>query len=299
MQTTQSNNTTLDVAQLLREIDDLPSIPETLLEIFKVLDDPDSGPADLSSVVQMDPPLMARILRLANSPYYSRGGNLPDIQRCVAALGYKTVRQVAICVSVATTLVGAVARAQGKMDYRELWHHSVSTGAIAKHLARLTDYPDQEELFTAGLLHDMGKFVLEIHSPEAYDQIIESRLPNGRSLEEVESEYFGCDHAELGAAFGESWRFPPLLVRCFGEHHRISELKGPQNRGDHAVALVALADYLASTMVPSHSDLGFDHRLVNVELLHHKCGLTIAVVEENLKAISDSVKLASSFLDLN
>jgi len=296
---TKNTNTTLDVSQVLREIDDLPSIPETLLAIFKVLDDPDSGPSDLSSVVQMDAPLMARILRLANSPYYSRGGNVPDIQRCVSALGYQTVRQVAICVSVATTLVGAVAKAQGRMDYRELWRHSVSTAAIAKHLAKMVKYEDPEEIFTAGLLHDLGKFVLEIHSPEAYDQLIESRLDNRRSLEDVEKEYFGCDHAELGAAFGESWRFPPLLVKCFGEHHSSEDYTEPLDRSEHAVALVALADYLASTMVPSNSDLGFDHRLVNVASLHHKAGLSVKLVEENLQGISDSVKLASVFLDLN
>jgi two-component system, cell cycle response regulator len=299
MTTAQIQKSKLDVAQLLREIDDLPSIPETLLAIFKVLDDPDSGPSDLSAVVQMDAPLMARILRLANSPYYSRGGNIPDIHRCVGALGYRTVRQVAICVSVATTLVAAVAQARGRMDYRELWRHSVATGAIAKHLAKMAEYPDPEEIFTAGLLHDMGKFVLEIHAPEIYDNIIESRVEANCSLEELEVEIFGCDHAELGAAFGDSWRFPPVLVRCLKEHHRCSELSGPQDREDQAVALVALADYLSSTMMPSHSDLGFDHRLINVATLHLKSGLTINQVEENLHEISEAVQLASGFLDLN
>lgn len=296
---TKNEHSVLDVAQLLREIDDLPSIPETLLEIFRVLDDPQSGPSDLSDVVKMDAPLMARILRLANSPYYSRGGDLPDIHRCVAALGYRTVRQVAICVSVATTLVASVARAQGRMDYRELWRHSVATGAIAKHLARMANYPDPEEIFTAGLLHDLGKFVLEIHAPETYDKLIESRLDSNRTLEEIEKEYFGCDHAEIGAAFGKSWRFPPRLVRCFGEHHKIDNLQGPQDRGDHAVALVALADYLSSTMAPSHSDLGFDPRLVDVAPLHQKAGLTVIQVEDNLEGISEAVNMAAAFLDLN
>ena len=115
--------------KLLLEVDDLPSIPETLMEILKVLDDPDSGPADLSQVVRLDAPLMARILRLANSPYYSSRGDITDIQRCVAVLGYRTVRQVAICVSVATSVMSAVATAKGGLDYRELWRHSVVTAA--------------------------------------------------------------------------------------------------------------------------------------------------------------------------
>ncbi len=180
-----------------------------------------------------------------------------------------------------------------------MWRHSVATGAIAKYLGNLANYPDPDEVFTAGLLHDLGKFVFEIHSPDAYEELIGQRLVSKRSLEDMETEYFGCDHAALGAAFGESWRFPPLLVRCFGEHHLSHELSGFKDRADHAVALVALADYLSSTMVPSHSDLGFDHRLVNVESLHLNSGLTINQVEENLQGISDAVSLASVFLDLN
>ena len=156
--------------------------PETLIHILKVLDNPNSGPADLGAVVRLDAPLMARILRLANSPYYSSRGDITDINRCVSVLGYRTVRQVAICVSVATSVIAAVSKSSGQLDYRELWRHSVVTGAIAKHLAQLAGYPDPEEAFTAGLLHDMGKFVLELHAPDKYHRIIAQWEAAGRRL---------------------------------------------------------------------------------------------------------------------
>ncbi len=295
---TIETTSSLSIQAMLKDIDDLPSIPETLMEILKVLDDPNSGAMDLAEVVRLDAPLMAKVLRLANSPYYSPKGGLTDINRCVAVLGYRTVRQVAICITVATTVVTAVARSQGRMDYRELWRHSVVTGAIAKHLASMVGYPDPEEVFTGGLLHDMGKFVLELHSPHNYDQVISRRLESRQSLVHEETQEFGFNHADVGAAFGDSWRFPTLLSACFGGHHQ-EVLGSPQTREEHAVALVALADYLANTMEPTRSDLGFDPKLVDPEKLHQNADIEIRIVENHLQEIRESIKLASAYLDLN
>jgi putative nucleotidyltransferase with HDIG domain len=287
----------LSIEKLLTSIEDLPSIPETLMEILKVLDDPNSGAMDLADVVRLDAPLMAKVLRLANSPYYSQRGDLADINRCVAVLGYRTVRQVAICITVASTVISAVSHSRGQMDYRELWKHSVVTGAIAKHLASMVGYPDPEEIFTGGLLHDMGKFVLELHSPQEYEKVIGQRAQTGLSLCSEEVKEFGFSHAAIGQAFGQSWRFPELLVSCFGAHHE-TVFGTPTNRVDHAVALVTLADYLANTMVPSHSDLGFDPKLVDPVQLHKNADIEVRFVEENLTKIRESVSLASAYLDI-
>ena len=267
------------------------------MEILKVLDDPHSGAMDLAEVVRLDAPLMSKVLRLANSPYYSQRGNLTDINRCISVLGYRTVRQVAICITVATTVVSAVSQSKGRMDYKELWRHSVVTGAVAKHLAPMVGYPDPEEVFSAGLLHDMGKFVLELHSPQIYDQVIARRQETGRSLCLEEEEAFGFNHAQVGAAFGENWRFPEVLVRSFGQHHE-PVLGTSGNPQEQVVALVALADYLANTLVPPRSDLGFDPKLVDSVSLHQNAGLDVRQVEENLDQIREAVNLASAYLDL-
>lgn len=298
---TQENATLtcpVDLDHILASIEELPSIPETLIEILKVLDDPDSGPSDLAKVVRLDAPLMAKILRLANSPYYSSRGDITDINRCVSVLGYRTVRQVAICVTVATSMVSAVAKSKGRLDYRELWRHSVVTGAIAKHLAGMTNYPDPEEVFTAGLLHDIGKFVLEMHAPEAYDRVILSRSENGGPLVDLEDEVFGFNHASIGEAFGSSWRFPEFMVVIFGRHHKGPSEQPTDKQTQQGLALVSLADYLANTMEPPRSDLGFDPREVDPAQLHACANLTVKAVEDELGEIRESVRLASTFLDL-
>ncbi|RPH93704.1 MAG: HDOD domain-containing protein [Lysobacterales bacterium] len=287
----------VDIRAMLADVEELPSIPETLIRILRVLDDPASGPADLTRVVRMDAPVMAKVLRLANSPYYSSRGDLADINRCVAVLGYRTVRQVAICITVATSLISSVEKAGGQLDYRELWRHSVVTGAIAKHLARMSGYPDPEEAFTAGLLHDMGKFVLEVYAPQIYAKLISDRHERHCSLSDLERETFGFDHAALGAAFAESWRFPPLLVRSFGDHHRVVVGRA-RARHEQVAAVVSLADYLANTIAPARCDLGFDPDMVDPTRLHETAGIPVELIEANRDALRDSIDKAGAFLQL-
>jgi HD-like signal output (HDOD) protein len=284
---------------MLSNIEDLPTIPEILFRILQVLDDPDSGAHDLAEVVRLDAPLTAKILRLANSPYYAGTGDLTDIHRCVAVLGYRTVRQVAICVSVAGSVVHAASRVGGRLDYRELWRHSVVTGAIAKHLAAMSDYPDPEEVFTAGLLHDLGKFVFEIHTPRSYGQVIRNRRDEKLSLCEAERSTYGFDHAVLGEAFGFFWHFPGILNHCLGHHHDEPTVRRDPSREDQARSLVALADHLANILDPARSDLGHDPYLADVEALHAAAGISPARIEENLEALAESMVKSSVYLDLN
>jgi HD-like signal output (HDOD) protein len=287
------------LATLLANFDDLPTIPDILFQILRILDDPDSGANELADVVRLDAPLTTRILRLANSPYYSARGDMADIQRCISVLGYRTIRQVAICVSVATSLVSAAGQAQGQLDYRELWRHSVATGAIAKQLAQVTNHPDCEEVFTAGLLHDLGKYVFEIHFPATYGKVIASRTGQGQTLVEAEREAFGFDHAVLGEAFGFYWRFPTVLTTCAGHHHDPLSAAGATERPQQALALVALADFLANTLDPTRCDLGFDSAAVNGPDLMAKCGLTPEDVSAEEDAFHEAVRQSAIFLDLH
>ncbi len=284
--------------EMLSNFEELPTIPDILFQILKILDDPDSGASDLAEVVRLDAPLTARILRLANSPYYSSRGDMADIHRCIAVLGYRTIRQVAICVSVATSVVSAAARAKGQLDYKELWRHSVATAALAKHLAEMEGTNDPEEIFTAGLLHDLGKFILEIYSPQSYGQVIRSCRERDLPLVEMEREEYGFDHAVLGEAFGFSWRFPGLLTRCFGHHHDQPQAMNEPGSEGHAVALVALADFLAHTLCPSPGDLGFDPRSANLADLCSAAGLSEDTVIAENPAMLDAVRKCTIYLDL-
>ena len=287
-----------ELAAMLGEIDELPSVPETLIEILRLIDDPHSGAADLARVVRVDAPLAAKIIRLANSPYYGGRERIGEIGRCIAVIGYRTMRSVAICLTVATNLMTAVANAGGRLDYRALWRHSVAVAAVAKHLAELAGWDEPEELFSAGLLHDLGKFVIELHAPEAYDQVVYGRARTGVALVEAERDAFGFDHATAGETFARAWRFPEFLCACFGGHHRTTAGLAAPERTVRGIALVALADYLANTMQPPRSDLGFDPALCDARRLHAEAGLEVEQVEAELPAMAEAVRRAAVFVGL-
>lgn len=288
-----------EVERMLLEIEELPTIPETLVEILRIIDEPTTGASDLAQIVRLDPPLSAKILRLANSPFYGAGREVADISRCIAVLGYRTMRNVAITLTVASNLLSAVTRTNGRLDYREIWRHSVVTGAIAKHLAALAHDSAPEEVFAAGLLHDMGKFVLALHTPERYDKVVAERAVSGRLLSEVEREAFGFDHAEVGAAFAEAWRLPEILTSCVGKHHL---LHGPATektpRHERASAIVALADYLANSNDKPTSDLGGDPSLLQALDLHAAAGVPLALVESSEPALRESISAATVFVKM-
>lgn len=270
-------------------ISELPTIPEILTRILQLIDDPNSSAKELAAVIRHDPPLASKVLRLANSPYYQKSRTLSSVQECIAVLGMRTVRQVAICVAVVSSLGKAFSERQSRLEYKDIWRHCVAVGATARWLARTTMHPDPELVFTGGLLHDLGKFVLALHAPDTYDRVIADRRRSGRTLVAQETATFGFDHADAGAAMGEAWLFPPELVACCGDHHRAAP-------DDRAVVLVALADVVANVHAPGKSDLGFDATLVHARELYAAAQLDPEAIDADLDALRTEIADAAAFV---
>lgn len=281
-----ASNGTLPLGQLRDSVSDLPTIPETLARILSLLEDPNSGVRDLAGLIRGDAPLASKILRLANSPLYQKHRSIDTIQECVAVLGYRTVRQVALCVAVVSSLGSECERRGATMDYKDLWRHCVAVGAVAQVLARRAAHEEPETVFTCGLLHDVGKFVLILRYPRHYAGLVADRGGLGCPLVELERERMGYDHAMAGAALAEAWNFPGRLVAAIGGHH-------DREPAERDLALVALADYLAHLLDPSASDLGFDAVLVDQDPLYVAAGLDRDDIEGRLDELRDAIAAAS------
>lgn len=284
---------------LLRMIDDLPTVPETLVRIWQIVDDPLSTSETLANVVRLDAPLSIKVLRLTNSPYYSSSGqSIADIGTAVSVLGFEAIKQLAICISVATNLVRDHARRRGGPDYRALWRHSVVAGVVAKRLAMTISDPNPDEVFTAGLLHDLGKFALLCAMPDAYATAIAARRQTDRTLVEVETEQFGFDHAVAGAAFGRSWHFPEVLTEGARCHH--DRFLGPRDdsRLERMRLCVALADRVAYRLDPPACDLGFVPATAEAGPLLLQLDLYPAAIDELLPKLHDDLQRAHAYLDI-
>jgi two-component system, cell cycle response regulator len=239
------------ITALQATVESLPTIPETLARILRLVDDPDAGVAKLAAVLHTDAPLSANLLRLANSVYYRRSREVRMVADAVNLLGFRVVRQVALGASVVSMFGREAGRRGGALEYREIWRHGIATAALARHLAPSVGVRDAELAFTGGLLHDLGKFVLNLHSRREYDAVIAARRESRRDLVEEERLAFGYDHTELGAAMGSAWYFPEDLVICCGDHHTRPRTAGMPG-------LIALADQWAHRLMPARCDLGHD-----------------------------------------
>ncbi len=287
-----SGTTGMSLDQLSDAITELPTIPETLTRILQLLEDPTSGARDLAEVIRGDAPLASKILRLANSPLYQKNRTLTTIQECVSVLGYRTVRQVALCVAVISGLGRQCESTAETLDYRELWRHSVGVGAVAHALARQHPEVEPETVFLGGLLHDLGKFVLTICQPRQYAGLIAERHRRGERLVDFEQRALGYDHTEAGETLAAAWNFPDELQELIRDHH-------PTGVVDLASAIVAAADYLTNLIDPPTSDLGFDAAAVDGEGLLLAAGLADGISDDLRSTLLDAIADASPLTHLD
>ena len=276
---------------LLASFRDLPTIPEVLARIWQLVDDPRSSASDLERVVSHEPPLAAKVLRLANSPYYGGRGRVQDVRAAITTLGFDTLRNLAVCLSVAGGL--ATREAPGSMlDRRQLWRHSVACAVGARRLARELGLEAPEEVFTAGLLHDIGVFVIALGRPQAYDEIVRVGLAQNCDQCEAERQVLGFDHAQVGRAFAQRWHFPSRLQDLIAHHH---ESEGGE--GTPSERVLRVADALAHRALDASVLPEFEPRVVQAADLD-ALGLGAERIETIFSAMVEDVARANDFMNL-
>ena len=194
----------------------LYALPQTLSEVLRVVSDDTTGADDLAKVLMRDPAMTARVLRVVNSPYYGVGRKIGSVPQAVVTLGMRQVTALALSTSVYTM----TERWQSSFDRVRFWRHSLETAIAARDLAEKSGYKKTEEMFVAGLLHDIGLLVLERSFPDQYHKMWKKSLGNG-TLVEQEEEAWGSNHARVGQFLLEQWRLPETVSQAVGHHHTV------------------------------------------------------------------------------
>lgn len=227
----------MDLLQKLKTIDDLPTIPTTLVKVLRVTGRETTGAEDLARVIVADQSLAAKILKVANSALYSLPRKVDNIHRAVALLGFNEVRDISLGVSVFDSLYLPIHGAY--WNRAQFWEHCFVVGFLSRELAREAGHAAVEDAFAAGLLHDIGKVLLDRHFSEVFRKIIEQADERQASFYEVEQEILGAGHDAIGGYLLSLWNLPDQLVAGISGHHRPSEESDPTG------ALVYLANMLA------------------------------------------------------
>ncbi|WP_320005755.1 HDOD domain-containing protein [Maridesulfovibrio sp.] len=219
----------------------LPSLPQVLLEIQKVIKNPDSSADDLAAVINKDPKLVAAILRLANSAMFSFSSEVETTSRAVALLGFRQASSLAL----GTVSLSLFKRTAGTsiLQIEKLWKHSIACGVIAQEIATSAGHNDVERFFVAGMLHDIGLYVVFEGDRSLAMELYEYASRDGHSFYDAEMEFLGFDHATLGGVIIKDWSFPQSLVAAIDGHHNPAR---DQNGPD--AAIVHVADFVAQAL---------------------------------------------------
>lgn len=224
----------------------IKALSPTTEHVLSLTCDPDSDIDALVAAINLDAALAVRLLKLANSVVYRRGEPVETVRQAVVRLGMGNIRYIALTVDVITRLtINGLGR---WLDRRLLWEHALAVGLIAEQIARSVGLTRDraETLFTAGLLHDLGRLMLAEHMPKVYAQVIEQAHTLRLPLEQVEHHRLGLHHAEVAAVVLTHWRLPRSLIDPIAHHHdsvdQIDRLDPPDRM---PAAIIALADRLA------------------------------------------------------
>lgn len=202
------------IEKYLAMVGELPSVPAVASAVLTVASDPNSSADDLRAVVNQDPSLSARILKVANSSPYSFSRKIETVQHAIALLGFRTVTNISMAASLREVF------SHFGLAEKLLWEHSTISGTVG---ARLAEYGtidvDREEAFTACLLHDLGKIALNNTSRKKYTEVLQFVYNEGMSFIDAERKIFGFDHAELGARVVGKWKLSKNLETAIRFHH--------------------------------------------------------------------------------
>lgn len=225
----------------LKHIGELPSLPAVAIQALAVANDPASTASDLLRVIMSDPPLAAKLLRVANSVHFHRGHDVSDLQTAIVRLGFSNVRNLLMGVAVIRSFNSYFAGAPYSRE--DFWVHSIAVGVTASRLSGDSEQLSSSSSFVMGLLHDIGKLVLDRAARDAFLDAIrlsqEGRIP----LCEAERKCLGCDHAEVAGELLSAWKFPRELVEPIRWHHDPRKCD-PAHR-PHAVVLQT-ADWICN-----------------------------------------------------
>ncbi len=219
----------------------LPSLPEIVVKIQMLLQDPSAGPAEIGGAVAEDPTLAAKVLRVANSAYYSLREPVLTCDQAAVVIGVSLLKNIALQVSVMQRYQEL--NKHDDFDLERVWAHAMAVAQYSRDLATISRHTGglaPDEFYTCGLLHDIGKVVLLDSYGEQYLDVLRHARRSGQALHLSEEVVLGFTHVEVGALLAQKWRLPERVAAAIEFHH------GPTEKitRDPTVSIVAICDQL-------------------------------------------------------
>lgn len=212
----------MDIASLEIQIarsENLPVLPQIVGAVLKLADDPNASSRAMERLVERDPAITAKILRVSNSSYYGLN-QVTSIARAISLLGMNSVRSLVIGVAYQQVINS---RQQARhFDKLEFWRHSLATATAARIVGRMKNPANTEELYGAAMMHDIGILVMDRFCSAELDQALITATSEGIQMHEAEQLVLGFDHAMVGGMLATKWGLSPLMTNAIRYHHDVT-----------------------------------------------------------------------------
>ncbi len=209
--------TKVSIDEIVAKVDELPSLPDIVVRVMELTEDPDSTAFDINEVINRDQNMTAQVLRMANSVYYGYSRRIATVTDAIVLIGFNAVRSIVLAASVSKILKQELSGYV--MGEGELWKHSQCAAVFARLLAKKNKYRSVELAYTATLLHDIGKLVLNSYLSDSYQEVLAAVNEENIPFDQAEDNLFGFNHATVGGKVAEKWKLPRDLVEAIACHH--------------------------------------------------------------------------------
>lgn len=220
-------------------VGEINSLPDVTARIVAVVEDERSTARQVQAVVESDPALAAKLLKVVNSAFYGLPSQVASLERAILMLGLSVVKNLALASAMGQLLKpGPIC---GEFQTGDLWRHCVAVGVAARMLAVTAKSTQPDEAFVAGLVHDIGLIIAQQLFPNQVRSVSEQCLREPQNFCAAEETELGADHQAFGGLLATKWKFPPALRNAIAYHHEPSSLQPEYQK---LTSLVYLADTL-------------------------------------------------------
>jgi len=210
----------VDLQRVVNKIDKLPTLPYIVTTLSDLLRNPNTSASDIHKIIMKDPALSSRILKLVNSAFYGFSERISSLSHAIVILGFNTVKNIALTASVIDIFSkGGVEEIE--FDRKAFWVHSLAVASTSRLIATKIRLPAVEDIFVGGLLHDIGKLILDQFVHEKFVEVFKRVQEKNILIKDAEAEVLdGVNHSQIGGWLAMKWKLPTPLVQMVGLHHR-------------------------------------------------------------------------------
>ncbi|HUV51103.1 MAG TPA: HDOD domain-containing protein [Anaerolineae bacterium] len=205
------------IDRIISSIGGLPTLPTIYMKLSHLLNAPDSSIRKISNIISEDQAIAAMVLKIVNSASYGFYNKIGDLQQAIVILGLNEIKSLVLATSMYKIVKGF--KSSSAFNMEKFWKHAIGCAILAKVLAETAYIKDPEDVFTGGLLHDIGKLIHATYLREEFNNVVADVAETGSQISESEKKIMGFDHTQTGEALAEKWSLPRRTINMIAYHH--------------------------------------------------------------------------------